>query len=66
MDLLHADFKDEKDMTTYLTSTDPKATPIRKELRGLSAASIRIAIALPATSYTGGGAKVAQERGFIP
>lgn len=53
-------------MTDYLSSKDPKATPARTELRGMAASTMRSAVALPATSYKGDGAKVAKERGYMP
>lgn len=64
--LCPADFKNEKDMTDYLSSKDAKITPARTELRGLAASAIRVAVALPATPYRGGEAKVAKERSYMP
>lgn len=54
-------------MTAWLTLDDPKTTPALKELRSLAASAVRVAIALPAQAYTGGGgAKVAKERAALP
>lgn len=63
---LSTDFKNDKDMTDYLSSNDPKVQPARKELRGMAASTMRSAVALPATSFKGDGAKVAKERGYMP
>lgn len=53
-------------MTDFLASKDSKVQPLIKEIRGLASSSMRVAVALPAIAYTGGGAKVAKERGYMP
>lgn len=53
-------------MTDWLTKDDPKTTPALAQLRGLADSAVRVAIALPAQSYTGAAAKVAKERAAMP
>lgn len=64
--LCFADFKSVQDMTDWLTKVDPKTTPALAQLRGLADSAVRVAIALPAQSYTGAAAKVAKERAAMP
>jgi hypothetical protein len=61
-----ADFKSVQEMTDWLTKDDPKMTPALTQLRSLADSAIRVAIALPAQSYSGAASKVAKERASMP
>jgi hypothetical protein len=52
-------------MTKWLSANDAKTAAALKDIRALAANSIRVAVALPPTSFTG-GAKVAKERAAMP
>jgi hypothetical protein len=52
-------------MTKWLSASNAKTASALKDIRALAASSIRVAVALPGTSFTG-GAKVAKERAAMP
>jgi hypothetical protein len=59
------DFATVADMTKWLSTSDAKTAPALKDIRSLASSSVRVAVALPATSFTG-GARVAKERAALP